>query len=395
MGVDGGRRGARLKNMTSINDRNDLVRTHGGPDALGVPRWDFSTNANACGPAPMALEQVRQVDVRRYPDPTYAALRTQLARLHRVEPDRIVVAASASEFIRRLSLAIALLHPGARVRVPDYAYGEYAAAAEAFGLRAVREIDDLGASDPPWLIWHTEPGSPIGDARAALPVNPGESVLVIDRAYAPLRLDGEALPVPDHAWQLWSPNKALGMTGLRGAYAIAPARAPESAALTDWLIQRLGALAPSWPLGAHAVAMLQAWAGEDTQAWVRASLHVLRSWRRQQIELCQKRLGWTCLTSVTPFYIARWGQWAPGFEVEVEAGVAPDPTHPSVLLPELRALGLKLRDCRSMGLPGWVRVSVQPPPVQQALSMLWRQTVGHDGFVPTVRQSGFMTLSTY
>ncbi|MEY2874690.1 MAG: hypothetical protein RLZZ373_2061, partial [Pseudomonadota bacterium] len=136
--------------MTSSNDHHDLVHTHGGPDALGVPRWDFSTNANACGPAPMVLEQVRQVDVRRYPDPGYAALRQQLARLHGVEPVRIVVAGSASEFIRRMSLAIALIHPGARVRVPDYAYGEYAAAAESLGLRTVREIDDLDANDPPW-----------------------------------------------------------------------------------------------------------------------------------------------------------------------------------------------------------------------------------------------------
>lgn len=379
--------------MMSIHDRKDLVPgrlpVHGGPDALGVPRWDFSTNANACGPAPMALEQVRQVDARRYPDPGYGALRLQLARLHQVEPDRIVVAASASEFIRRMSLAIALLQPGARVRVPDYAYGEYAAAADALGLHPVREIDDLNASDPPWLIWHTEPGSPIGDARAAPPFNPGESVLVVDRAYAPLRLDGEAPPVPEHAWQLWSPNKALGLTGVRGAYAIAPARAPESAALTDWLVERLQVLAPSWPLGAHAVAMLQAWSGDDAQAWVRSSLHVLRSWRRQQIELCEKRLGWTCLTSVTPFHIARWGQWASDDEA------AADPSHPSLVLPELRALGLKLRDCTSMGLPGWVRLSIQAPPTQHALSLLWRQTVGDNGFVPTVRQSGFMALSTY
>lgn len=382
--------------MTSIHDRldhHDLARTHGGPDALGVPRWDFSTNANACGPAPMALEQVRQVDVRRYPDPSYAALRQQLARLHGVDPARIVVAGSASEFIRRMTLAIALLHPGARVRVPDYAYGEYAAAAASLGLRVVREIDDLDAKDPAWLIWHTEPGSPVGDARAAPPFNPGESVLVIDCAYAPLRLDGEAPPVPDDAWQLWSPNKALGLTGVRGAYAIAPARTPESAALTDWLTGRLAALAPSWPLGTHAVAMLQCWASDEAQSWVRSSLHVLRSWRRQQIDLCQKRLGWTCLTSVTPFYIARWGQWTAGEDAES------DPLHPAQVLPELRAVGIKLRDCTSMGLPGWVRVSVQAPPAQQALALLWRQTVGDGGFVPTVRQSGYLSgfqnLSTY
>jgi histidinol-phosphate aminotransferase len=362
---------------------------HGGPDALGVPRWDFSTNANACGPAPMALEQIRQADARRYPDPGYTLLRQQLARLHAVEPSRIVLAGSASEFIRRMTLAIALLHPGARVRVPDYTYGEYAAAAEALGLRVVREIDDLDALDPAWLIWHTEPGSPIGDARTAPPCNPSESVLVIDRAYTPLRLDGDTPPVPDHAWQLWSPNKALGLTGVRGAYAIAPARTPDSAMLTTWLTERLDALAPSWPLGAHGVAMLSCWASEEAQNWVRSSLHILRSWRRQQIELCQKRLGWTCLTSVTPYYIARWGQWAAGDEV------ASDPLHPSQVLPALRAVGIKLRDCTSMGLPGWVRVSVQPPPSQQALALLWRQTVGDGGFMPTVRQSGFQSLSTY
>lgn len=44
-------------------------------------------------------------------------------------------------------------------------------------------------------------------------------------------------------------------------------------------------------------------------------------------------------------------------------------------------------------------MSVQAPPTQQALALLWRQTVGDGGFVPTVRQSGFQSgfqsLSTY
>ena len=78
--------------MTTLHHDNqitsslhDFARTHGGPDAHGVPRWDFSTNANACGPAPMALEMVRQVDARRYPDPTFSALRRQLGQLHQVD----------------------------------------------------------------------------------------------------------------------------------------------------------------------------------------------------------------------------------------------------------------------------------------------------------------------
>ena len=46
---------------------------HGGPDAQGVPLWDFSTNANACGPCPEALAAVQQADATRYPDPAYTA----------------------------------------------------------------------------------------------------------------------------------------------------------------------------------------------------------------------------------------------------------------------------------------------------------------------------------
>ena len=55
------------------------VQLHGGPDAAGIPVFDFSTNSNACGPCPMALAAVQQADATRYPDPAYTALRAQLA----------------------------------------------------------------------------------------------------------------------------------------------------------------------------------------------------------------------------------------------------------------------------------------------------------------------------
>ena len=76
---------------------------HRGPDAQGVPLHDFSTNANACGPCPPVLEALRAADPTRYPDPRYMALREQLAAFHGVDRERIVVAASASEFIARIT----------------------------------------------------------------------------------------------------------------------------------------------------------------------------------------------------------------------------------------------------------------------------------------------------
>jgi histidinol-phosphate aminotransferase len=297
-----------------------------------VPAWDFSTNANACGPAPVALQAVLQADASRYPDPAATALRETLGRFHGVPAARIVIAASASEFIFRLTAAVARLWPQASVHAPQPGYADYAAAAQACGLRPVSSAGDA------LLVWCTEPGSPRGQS-SRIPATRDGAVLVVDLAYAPLRLEGPAPLLPAVAWQLVSPNKALGLTGVRGAYAIAPEGAGR---LLDALLDR----APSWPLGAHGVAMLAAWAEAETQAWVRDSLVQLREWKERQRAGCAA-LGWELLDSVTPFFVAR----------------GPD----DALLAALRARGVKLRDAASLGMAGWVRLSVQPPAAQQVL----------------------------
>jgi len=309
--------------------------SHGGPDAAGVPRWDFSTNANACGPAPRVLLSIRQADATRYPDPAYTALREQLAGFHAVSAERIVIAASASEFIGRMTLAVAHRWPQASVHVPQPGYADYGRAARSCDLRLAQAGDAL-------LVWHTEPGSPDGCSQR-VPATREGAVLVVDRAYAPLRLEGLAPAMPPQAWQLMSPNKALGLTGVRGAYAIAPPDAGE-------LQMALERLAPSWPVGAHGVAMLAGWALAETQAWLAECLPVLRDWKHQQLACCAE-LGWRCKRSVTPFFVVPWAD--------------------ASLLPRLREQGVKLRDTTDMGLPGHVRLSVQSPPAQQALRAAW------------------------
>jgi histidinol-phosphate aminotransferase len=316
---------------------------HGGPDALGLPRWDFSTNANACGPAPIALQAVCNADATRYPDPRHAALREALGALHGVPAARIVPAASASEFIVRATCAVALRRPGATVHSPRPGYGDHAAAASAAGLRgAAASVADL--------VWHTDPGSPFGRSQAAPEVGIG-ALCVIDCAYEPLRLEGSALERPARAWQLWSPNKALGLTGVRGAYAVAPADAEA------WQTS-IENLAPSWPWGAHAVAMLQAWALPDAQSWLRESLETLREWKREQLAHCTE-LGWICEPSDMPFFVARWPSAFTNRRTRVLAG--------------LRECGVKLRDAEPLGVPGAVRLSVQPPAAQRALVQHWRE----------------------
>lgn len=319
---------------------------HGGPDAQGVPLWDFSTNANACGPCPEALAAVQQADAARYPDPAYTALRTQLAAFHGVEAARIVLAGSASEFIHRIT-ALAAQRGMRAVAVPAHGYGDYTQAARAWGL-AVHPAPLATAG----LHWACEPSSPLGQADAALAAwrsasAPAQLLRVLDCAYQPLRLHASPAPPPPTCWQLWTPNKALGLTGVRAAYAIAPQGGEADAA-------DLAALAPSWPVGAHGVALLQAWVQPATQQWLACCLPRLRDWKDRQMALCAA-VGWQVLP----------GSQANYFCARPPVAALPD------LLRDLRAQGIKLRDCASFGLPGVVRMGVLAPEAQDALCQAW------------------------
>ena len=324
---------------------------HGGPDARGAAQYDFSTNSNACGPCPHTLAAVQQADATRYPDPSYTALRAALAAFHAVQPERIVLAASASEFIHRIT-AMAAQQGVRAVALPAHSYGDYAQAAQARGLQLLRP-EDAGHSAAA-LHWACEPSSPLGGAdpvlAAWLSAPQNAALRIVDCAYQPLRLHADSAPqLPASAWQLWTPNKALGLTGVRAAYAIAPLNAAADVAA-------LNALAPSWPVGAHGVAMLESWVTLTTQRWLAECLPVLRDWKAQQQALCAE-FGWTVL---------------PGSQANYFCARLPLPL-PEVVaaLLRLRAHGVQLRDCTSFGLPGVVRLGVLPPVAQMALRRAW------------------------
>ncbi len=339
-----------------------IARTHGGPGAEGAVRWDFSTNANAAGPCPHTVQALARTDATRYPDPGYHALRERLAAWHGVDAQRILLAASASEFIQRITAVGQRLAPGA-VAVPTLAYGDYAVAARACGRALVYTAADgaypnrdssnadadassrantSGSTDRATLHWCADPGSPLGQDGAP-PRDPAATVTVLDAVYAPLRLSGESpwwADACDAVFQLHSPNKALGLPGIRGAYVIAPARAAWP--LQAWC-DALNAAEPSWPLGVHAVAMLESWTEPATQAWLAAARIKLRTWTASLRDGLAD-LGLQPAPSVTPFLCAR--------------------------LPDAAALcrrGLAVRDTASFGLPGWMRVSAQPPEALDAL----------------------------
>ncbi|MBE0474641.1 aminotransferase class I/II-fold pyridoxal phosphate-dependent enzyme, partial [Rhodoferax sp.] len=166
-----------------------------------------------------------------------------------------------------------------------------------------------------------------------------------DCAYAPLRLAGTpSLNAAQLAqvWQLFSPNKALGLTGVRAAYVIAP---PGAAAV----VSALEALAPAWPVGAHGVAMLQAWVSPEVQTWLQASLRTLRDWKLSQTTLLTG-FGWLLQPSQANFFCAK-------------------PPQPPNLAALRHGHGIKLRDATSFGLPGWYRLGVLGLGSQAALRL--------------------------
>ncbi|OUM01150.1 aminotransferase class I/II-fold pyridoxal phosphate-dependent enzyme [Variovorax sp. JS1663] len=335
--------------MNASREPDDEPARHGGPDARGAAPHDFSTNANACGPCPVAWRALREADASRYPDPRYTALRETLGRFHGVAPARIVIAASASEFIVRITAAVAQ-QGGRAAWLPAHSYGDCERAALAWGLEVKRGPD---MADGDALVWCCDPSSPLGQAQPGLAQRVAAltdaSTCVLDLAYEPLRLEAslDLDPVQrDHVWQLWTPNKALGLTGIRAAYAIAPREAAG-------MVARLDRLAPSWPLGAHGVALLDAWTRAETQDWLAHSLDRLREWKHAQQALCES-LGWSVLPSVANYFCAR-----------------PEAPYTPRAAP-LRAAGIQLRDTASFGLPGHVRLGVLPHASQAALGQAWR-----------------------
>lgn len=365
--------------------------THGGPDHGPAIDWDFSTNANPLPPPACLQAHLAQADRRQYPDPDYKALRAHLAGTLPGGADsdgaamrRIVPTAGSSEGIRRLTLA-AIRHGVQQVWVPRHAYADYAQAAQALGLRVQVMQEPLAwlmaylarPCAQPQLVWLCEPCNPTGSSlpqacwealsqALSLPVHAGGALIVaLDRAYEPLRLDGDD-PVPadvaGRCWQLWSPNKALGLTGVRAGWITAP-QVVLRPSMTDVLVMAgdvagtsgqqaahglhhrllvsMLALAPSWVLSAEGVTLLMHWHDPATQQWLREALPVLRDGREALVRsLCER--GWLPKHSVTSFVLA-------------EAPLAWQP-YLICLGERLREQGIKWREADSFGLPGHVRL---------------------------------------
>lgn len=329
-----------------------FLRIHGGTDALGAPQWDFSTNINTVGTCPQTQYALATVNATPYPDPHYSQLRAALAAWHQVDIERILIGASASEWIARFTAYTAAHTSHAAVWLPAHHYGDYSHMAQVHGMQ---RTNDVAQAD---LVWLCAPSSPLGQVQT-LPPNwqqrKPNAITVLDCAYAPLQLSqtdiAPALNVHD-TWQLFTPNKALGLCGIRAAYVIAPEDTAQET------IQAIAAWAPSWAIGAHGVALLHSWVQAATQTWLAQARCTLHDWKNKQVDMLQA-LGWQIEPSETHFFVAQ--------------PPLPAQTDMATWLFELRQQGIKLRDCASFGLVGKVRLCAHTAQAQAALKKALQQ----------------------
>jgi histidinol-phosphate aminotransferase len=158
--------------------------------------------------------------------------------------------------------------------------------------------------------------------------------LLLDLAYHPL---AEVRPdLPRSAWQLWAPNKAHGVTGVRAGYVLAPP--------TDATHLRA---APSWVVSAHGEAFLGCLPDPDARRWVRDTRRTLWCWR-DALAAELRALDLDVEVGVANYLLVHVGDAA-------------------ATARRLRATGVGVRDATSFGIPTALRLSAQPPAARAAL----------------------------
>ena len=165
----------------------------------GRPLIKLSANENPLGCSPAALEALQ--DVARpaaYPDPNAAALRTAIAGLHGIEPERIVCGTGSDELLNLAAQGFA--GPGDEVLFSDYSFSVYDIAARRCGaVPVVAPATNYGAdvdallgcvTDRTRVVYLANPNNPTGtylSRREVARLHAGlrkDILFVLDQAYA-------------------------------------------------------------------------------------------------------------------------------------------------------------------------------------------------------------------
>jgi histidinol-phosphate aminotransferase len=202
----------------------------------------LSSNENPFGPSDKAVEAFRRAshELHRYPSTDHLKLRTAIADVHGLDPERIICGVGSDEIIHFLCQCYA--GPGDEVLHTEHGFGMYRISALAAGATPVEvkerervtDVDALlaGCSERTKLVFIANPNNPtgtmIGGNEVARLANglPEGAILVLDGAYAEY-VDGYEGGVSlvdghDNVVMTRTFSKLYGLGGLRIGWGYGP-----------------------------------------------------------------------------------------------------------------------------------------------------------------------------
>lgn len=303
----------------------------------------LSSNENAFGPSPKAVEALREAagEVNRYPKAVHTDLREAIAAEWGATTEMVWLAPGGDGALDLLSRAT--LDPGDRVLVPDPGFAYYGMSARyhhgevttytlekasAFDQTAGRILDVYNGERVVFVISpHSPTGSEMstGEAYRLASETEEETLVVFDEAYAEFSdapSKAKLLKDRDDVAVLRSFSKAYGLAGLRLGYALVPSTWGEVYSRVNTPFAVGG---PTCRAGLAALA---------DEAHVKESVEGAR-WAREYI---QAHLDVETYPSGGNFVLADVGDGTRVAEAAAERGVL-------------------VRDCTSFGLPDCIRVT--------------------------------------
>jgi histidinol-phosphate/aromatic aminotransferase/cobyric acid decarboxylase-like protein len=325
---------------------------------------DFSVNCNPYGPCREVVEAVRSAPIDQYPDPTAREARVAIASLLGVDPAQVALGNGSAELL--WTLAHMLVRPGTGVVVVEPTFCEFRAAAEWAGGRVhewratsseafaidLQAVERLVREDEAAVLYLCAPNTPTGISIPANAVaglaeaNPAVAI-VLDQSFLSLseRFSDVRARMPENVICVRSMTKDHAIPGIRVGYLVA---APH-------IVGHVEECRPAWTTSSPAQAA--AIAGCRATDFVDRSRAALLADCSMLAELL-RRVGLDPVPSTTGFLIVRTG------------GAS---SLRNRLLATHRIL---VRDCRSFGLPDYIRLAARSEVECERLMGALRQELG-------------------
>ena len=322
----------------------------GASHAEGVANvLKLSSNENPFGPSPAALDAFAQSagQLHRYPSSDHLSLRTAIAEVNGLDPDRIICGAGSDEIISFLCQAYG--GPGTEIVHTEHGFSMYRISALASGATPVEaperdrvvDVDAVldAASEATRLVFIANPANPTGTMIGADEIArladglPRRALLVLDGAYAEFAegYDGGAslAEARDNVVVTRTFSKLYGLGGLRVGWGYGPAP----------VIDALNRVRGPFNLSETQLGTAEAAVRDVAYAeWCRAEIVRMRGWLAEALS----RLGLVLDASHANFVLARFAGPAEADACE---------TH-------LRRQGILVRKVGSYNLPHCLRITV-------------------------------------